>query len=666
MNTLLQLIKMFKFKNLLLCGVLLSAGSVMAQPTMKTLVAGGDTLNVTNPIGGTATVLSNDTADGLTITAADLLPAPDSLALALTNDAGLTANVTIDGTNGNLTVTGSPAAGSYTLNYQVCQPIFLGNCATGTVSLTVTAAAATLVATADTGLTMVAGTAGAFNILANDTSNGAAATTTNVTPSIVTAVTGFSINGSGQLAATTAVTAGSYPVTYKICEVGNLTNCSANATATVTVTAAAVVGGAGLVLAVDAITMPVTGGSLNVLNNDRFNTASISNSSVTLTLTDSAGATGATLSPTGDLFIPTGLAQRVYLMTYKVCLVSVPTTCATSTASISVSAAVTTATVKAPSVPGATASNSNVITTATASTGGTPLSFSTGSSSGGSTTAGSGSISDPLTFTGARVSFGESITGFATVRLYASQDIPKFVAQLNFNGAGTLNANWVVIRPGDAEPTEVDLLPEGSLSVLQKSQRNRNYQFIERASGYASGGSYLLVGPDPSKLPKSIPGIYRILLRLEGFGSFAMPALRYIVQSGTPPAPRMTSLATPAVATTTPQVTAASINTTAPTAGMQFVANGVGAVVNLAWNWGASQSATPVASWHYEIYFDNERIVRMGAGVLKPDIRNFRLMLPSNFFAGKNLRWVVYGRDKDRQVVARSADMFFSMVAANP
>jgi hypothetical protein len=307
-----------------------------------------------------------------------------------------------------------------------------------------------------------------------------------------------------------------------------------------------------------------------------------------------------------------------------------------------------------------------VVITSSNGSGGTPLSFSTGSSSGGSTAAGSGSINDPLTFTGARVSFGETITGFATVRIFASQDIPKFVAQLNFNGAGTLNANWVVIRPGDQEPNDFDLFPEGSLTTQQKLLRNRNYPIIERATGYASGGSYLLAGPDPSKLPKSIPGIYRILLRLEGFGSFAMPALRYIVQSGTPPAPRVTTLAAAPVVAATPQVSVASIATTSPSAGTQFVANGIGSVANLAWNWGASQSATAVLTWHYEIYFEDERIIRMAGGTRNADTRNFRIMLPSNFFAGKNLRWVVYGRDKDRQVIARSADMFFSVAAANP
>jgi hypothetical protein len=637
------------------------SSAVTVTSLVSTLAATADpSLAMVAGTTGAFNVLANDTVttSGTSAAATSTTVTP-SISVPVT---GFSFN-----SSGQLAVATTVAAGSYPITYKICQVGNLTNCSGEVIAaVVVSAAPATLVATADSS-SFVAGSGGTMSILANDTSNAAAATTTNVAVTITSVLpTGITLNASGQLAIATTVTAGSYAVSYKICQVGNLNNCSNTVSANVIVTAASVAGGAGLVLAVDAITMPVTGGSLNVLANDRFNTAVIPPSSVTLTLTSDGGAAGATLSPAGDLFVPTGLQQRIYLITYKVCLVSAPTNCATTTASINISAAVTTAARVIPSVTGAQSTNTNVITTTSGAGGGAPVSFSTGSSSGGSTAAGSGSINDPLTFTGARVSFGESITGFATVRLYASQDIPKFVAQLNFNGAGTLSANWVVIRPGDAPPNDVDLFPEGSLSAQQKLQRNRNYPVIDRATGYASGGSYLLAGPDPSKLPKSIPGIYRILLRLDGFGTFAMPALTYIVQSGNPPAPRVTTLAAAPVIVSAPQVSVVSIATTSPSAGTQLTANGIGTVVNLAWNWGASQSSTAVTSWHYEIYFENERIIRMASSSLKTDIRNFRIMLPSNFFAGKNLRWVVYGRDKDRQVIARSADMFFSTVAANP
>lgn len=780
---------MIKLQNLLACSVMLMVGSVFAQlppggggaPTIKALLAGTDTLNVTNPNGGLINVFANDTADAVTITAADLMPMGD-LAVMLTNDAGLTANVSLDGTNGLLTVSGSPVAGAYTLNYQVCQPLFLGNCAAGIVNLTVTATSiiagadsaslsptATLVtvlgndfvgpaipATTGTAIVtivsdggliglsvngsgqlvvparaagiytptykicqvasptncsttvtvtittlagpiavadaanLVAGAGGTVSILANDTYNGAAATTGNVTASLIAAVTGFSINGSGQLAVATTVAAGSYPVAYKICDIAAPTSCSGNVNATVTVTAA-VAGGAGLVTTDDGITMPVAGGSLNVLTNDRYNSATITVSTITITLTSNGGVAGATLSAAGDLFIPVGLAQGAYLLTYKICLVSTPTTCATAKASIIISAAVTSAVRKAPSVAGATSSASTVVTT-----GQSPISFGTG----GPTVA--GSINDALVFSGVRASFGDRVGGLTFLNLRASQDIPKFNASLFYSGSGQLKARWEVIQPGDADPNDFDLVPEDGLTLTQRVQRH-TYTLIDRASGYLLPmGSHQLMGPDPTRLPKSRLGTYRILLRLEVMGSgaaraFYIPFITYRIQSDpiveTPVAFSSTDSST-STATVKSRFTAntsvtdfssigqldvgalilegggvkiggyekkvplvgfESINTKQPRAGQRMAVS-----EPLKLEWDEAKSAT-VEYWHLEIRDDTKGDLLAVSRVTKRTDYVMARPLVNSLPRDKTLRWRVQGVAKEGNVTATSAWLFFTM-----
>jgi hypothetical protein len=290
------------------------------------------------------------------------------------------------------------------------------------------------------------------------------------------------------------------------------------------------------------------------------------------------------------------------------------------------------------------------------------MGFSTGGSSG-SSTAGGGSINDPLTFIGARVSFGERMGGLTTIDLYSSQDIPSFVTLLNYNGSGTMNGSWLVVRPGEQIPSQVDLLPEAGLTVLQRSQR-RPYTSIGRVSSYmAPTGSSLIQGPDVSRLPKSIQGTYYIFLRLEGAGTASMPMLRYRILGDKPPAPRATTTASAPIAAQTPTVTIASINTTAPNAGAVLQANGIGAAINFAWTWDTSQSTATVTSWRIEVRQQGAQSVTKILSTTTGTQRQMRGLLDAATYGGKSWSWRLIGIDNNRQVIARSADMFFSVVA---
>jgi large repetitive protein len=856
-----------------------------------------DTASLTTA-GGTINILANDLRNGAQATSSNVIATLSSLVTGFSIDS-----------SSRMVVASGTAAGAYSVYYHICDLALPSSCSSYEAAyVTITLPAATMVAVADTGFTMVAGTVGAFNILTNDTSNGAAATTTTVTPSIVTPVTGFSINGSGQLAVATTVAAGSYTVAYKICEVGNLTNCSGNANATVTVTAAAatmvavadsasiapiatnvtvltndtvnsvaatvstatvtivsdggltglsvngsgqlvvparapsssasptykicevgnltncsstvavtlttlagpvavadtatviagaggtvnilandtyngaqatssnvtaslseftigrlrrttsgttvrdriassgssisinsssqmvvgvnviagiydiaykicdnaaptscsgsvnatltitaLTGAAGLTAADDGITMPVAGGTLNLFTNDKYNSTTVTASVVTVTLTSNGGASGAVIGSTGDLIMPAGLAQGAYSIGYQICLISAPTVCATAKASIIISAAVTSAVKKAPSVAGATSASSVVITT-----GQSPISFGTG----GPTVA--GSINDAIVYSGVRASFGDRIGGLTFLNLRASQNIPSFNATIFYSGSGNLKARWEVIQPGDADPNDFDLVPEDGLTLPQMVQRH-TYTLVDRVSGYlAPMGSYSLLGPDPNRLPKTRLGTYRILLRLESTGSgragaFYIPFITYRIQSdpievekpaATPATPASgDGTSTPASAPVKSRFTAntnvadfskigeidvgasfhdgggikvagfdkkvpsvgfESIGTKLPKAGQQ-----IAATETLKFEWDEPKTAT-VDFWSLEMSTEAGELLAVTRVAKKTDYvlsRPMAARLPKD----RALRWRVRGVDKEGHVTATSPWLFFTL-----
>ncbi len=130
------------------------------------------------------------------------------------------------------------------------------------------------------------------------------------------------------------------------------------------------------------------------------------------------------------------------------------------------------------------------------------------------------------------------------------------VADISYNGTGSLVGRWEVVRPGEAPPTAFDLLTEGALP-LELRGTQRRYLEIERFNIFlAPTGRIRIKGPDLRRLPTDVPGLYQIVLRIEasddkegdsdlsglGAGSgvahngavagFPIPALRYVVGDG--------------------------------------------------------------------------------------------------------------------------------------
>jgi hypothetical protein len=95
--------------------------------------------------------------------------------------------------------------------------------------------------------------------------------------------------------------------------------------------------------------------------------------------------------------------------------------------------------------------------------------------------------------------------------------LPELQAEISYNGTGTLRGRWEVVRPGEPLPTTRDLLTEATLPVEERGLQQR-YTEVGRFSltlPPSVGARFILPGPDPSRLPHAVEGLYYVLLRIE-------------------------------------------------------------------------------------------------------------------------------------------------------
>ena len=154
----------------------------------------------------------------------------------------------------------------------------------------------------------------------------------------------------------------------------------------------------------------------------------------------------------------------------------------------------------------------------------------------------------PLSITGVEIGF---VSQERPVYHIAETDpLPRFGAQVRYNGSGRLKGRWELVMPGDPEPREFDLLPESSLPIEQRVEQNR-YTLLGRFDQFLPPtGAIFIEGPDPSVVPRNANGPYKILMRVEatddkegnsntlagvvtsgGVAGFAIPPLRYYQSS---------------------------------------------------------------------------------------------------------------------------------------
>ncbi len=296
------------------------------------IVAGNDAGGVSSAAGGTAVanVLANDTLAGAGATTGTVTIAPVG---------SLPAGITLDTADGSVDVAAGTAAGTYTFDYQICETASPSNCDTGTVTITVTGTGGNpIVATDDSGgVPSTTGGTAVANVLANDTLSGGGATTGTVTLSVSgtwpAGITLDTSDGSVDVAAGTA--AGTYALTYQICEIATPSNCD-TAVVTVTVTGT---GASAIVATNDSGGVSSTSGGTavaNVLANDTLGGAGASAGTVTISVVGALPG-GITLNTANGLVtVAAGTAAGTYTFTYRICETAFPSNCDTATVTVTV------------------------------------------------------------------------------------------------------------------------------------------------------------------------------------------------------------------------------------------------------------------------------------------------------------------------------------------
>lgn len=158
----------------------------------------------------------------------------------------------------------------------------------------------------------------------------------------------------------------------------------------------------------------------------------------------------------------------------------------------------------------------------------------------------------PLALTDVKLRFSSDQLVLSTP---AGQPPPPLFAELTYTGTGRLIGRWEVVMPGEELPTALDLLPEASLPVQDRLGQRRYLQLSRFNVQLPPVGRFRLEGPDTSKLPTAVEGLYHVLLRIEasndavgntdlsevgsgtgvatsgGVAGFPLPLLRYYVGS---------------------------------------------------------------------------------------------------------------------------------------
>jgi len=319
------------------------------------LVATNDTPPAANGSAGNPNVgniFTNDTAGGDPV---------DPANLTTTILAQTSPDVTLDPVTGDISVAPGTPAGTYTIDYQICEVTVPTNCSTSTVTVTVVAGTLTV---SNDGPFPINGTTGSPNVVnayTNDTLSGAPVNVADVTGTIL-AQTSPNVTldpATGMVSVAPNTPAGSYTIDYQLCEDLNPTNCTTGII-TVTVTAATVDA------TDDTPGSPANGYTgnptvMNIYDNDTLNGTPMSPSDVTTTI-QAQTSPNVTLDPaTGIVSVAPGTPAGPYTITYQACQVLNPANCDTATVTVTVTAPPVDAIDDTPASAGGLGGNPNVI-----------------------------------------------------------------------------------------------------------------------------------------------------------------------------------------------------------------------------------------------------------------------------------------------------------------
>jgi len=298
--------------------------NVTVSVTVCNIVAKDDLYKVFAPITTATTtgnILSNDKVGGVTATTA-------TVDIINITSAG-PGIVPIVKTNGDVEVPAHTPVGEYKISYRICAKANPADCSTATVTVVVIPR---LEAKPDD-LGTIAGLSGGTTtatVFENDLRG-----TTPINPSEVnltwgTAPAHMATNTNGTITVLPNTPAGTYTISYTICEKDNPTNCSTAIATVKVVTLKAVNDG--------VKTLPKTGGSVDILANDIYGAptgvTSVTTANTTLTITYNSGITGLTVNPNGTLQVPASAPAGSYNVEYRICTIAAPVICDTATLTI--------------------------------------------------------------------------------------------------------------------------------------------------------------------------------------------------------------------------------------------------------------------------------------------------------------------------------------------
>jgi hypothetical protein len=302
---------------------------IEANPDTGSADAGIDSVPIAN-------VAANDTVDGAPVILGTSGNA--TVAKAGTWPTGIALNAA----TGAVGTSAALVPGIYIPQYKLCDRNSPPDCATTTVTVTVltpSVVAVPVTGRCDSG---VASTAIA-DVAANDSVNGAPATLGSAGNATVAKVgtwpTGITLStATGAVITSAKVAAGTYTVSYNLCDKGKPPLC-ASSTATITVITASIVA----VAASGSFTSGIASVAIvNVTANDTVDGAPVTLGTPANATVSQSGSwpSGITLnSATGAVSTAAALDPATYTVQYQLCDLNVPPKCATANATVSAVAA---------------------------------------------------------------------------------------------------------------------------------------------------------------------------------------------------------------------------------------------------------------------------------------------------------------------------------------
>jgi large repetitive protein len=203
-----------------------------SDPLLAAIAASNDNAGPVNGADGATNIVNVLGNDALNMGAATSENVTIAVSTPASNDG-----VAIDPATGNVSVAAGTPAGSYTIAYKICEVLNPSNCADAVVTVIVAAPVIAAVNDIYGSVRSGVGSVNAGNVFANDTLNNVAIDPANAVLTIITPAKNLGVvidPATGSVSVDPSVPAGTYAITYEICERLNPENC-AQATVTISV-----------------------------------------------------------------------------------------------------------------------------------------------------------------------------------------------------------------------------------------------------------------------------------------------------------------------------------------------------------------------------------------------------------------------------------------------